>query len=315
MARIMSSVGTRIERFSEAQFAYIMLLPAFLLTGVLAFWPILWTFDMSLHADTLGTQLVGQFVGLENYINILTKSAFLNAPFYDFSQPFQGSLTVTFIIVIGTVSLSVIIGFVEAVVLNKAFQGRSVLRVAAILPWAVPIVIQGMIFRLMFTPGVGFGPIVMDWIGLSNSGAPLADSVEGTIIVILAETWRWSAFSMIIILAGLQSIDRDLYRVGKVTGATRWERFKMITFPLLLPTLLIVLIFRTIDALRVYGAVAATTGCSTVPSLACSAIQAFSNSQYGTSSALAVILAAIVMVFVLIYALYYKYSSNAELEI
>jgi len=306
-----SNIATRIEGLTETQFAYLMLLPALVVTGVLAFFPILWTFDLSLHADTLGAGLVESYVGLKNYIGLITGSTFLAVPFYDLENPTRGAITVNFIIVIGSVSLSMIIGFIEALVLNKAFKGRSQLRVAALLPWAVPVVIQGMIFRLMFTPGVGFGPEIMEWAGMANHEAPLAFSAEGTVVVILAETWRQSAFAAILFLAGLQSIDRDLYKVGEISGATRWEQFKLITFPLVLPTFMIVLIFRTIDALRVFGAIEATAGCRVVPSLACSTVLAFNNHRFGTASAIAVTLAAIVMLFIIVYALYYRSRSNS----
>lgn len=307
---VRSTVGNRIEQMSETQFAYFMLIPAFIVTGILAFWPIIWTIDISLHADTLGADLVGEFVGLQNYIGILTGEMYIPAPFWDFDHPFRGSLTVNFIIVLGSVSLSIVIGFIEALVLNKAFKGRSQLRVAAIIPWAVPVVIQGMIFQLMFTPGVGFGGELMQWAGFANANAPLAYPVEGTLVVILAETWRHSAFAAIIFLAGLQSIDRELYKVGKVAGASRWQLFKQITFPLVLPSFMIVLVFRTIDALRVYGAIEATTGCDVVPSLACNSIMAFNNHEYGSSAALAVLLALTVMAVISVYGLYYLYRSG-----
>ncbi|MCU4753151.1 sugar ABC transporter permease [Halobacteria archaeon AArc-curdl1] len=300
VSRLYTRLMNRIEVLPDDKFAYLMLTPAFILMTIIAFWPITYTLQMSVREDH-DIETVGEFVGLENYYKILTNDANLLAPFFDITQPFYSSLTVTIIITIGAVVLSMVLGFAQALILNETFKGQSVMRVIVILPWAVPIVIQGMIFRLMFTPGAGVGVEWLDFLGFANATSPLAYSRESTFIVILAEAWKHSAFVAIILLAGLQSINRELYKVADVAGASRWQRFKMITFPLIIPAIFVALIFRTIESMRIYGTVVAVSGCGDVTVLTCSVINEFSRHNYGTSSAVAVILALIIASIVAVY--------------
>ncbi|MFB6130682.1 MAG: carbohydrate ABC transporter permease, partial [Salinigranum sp.] len=174
-----------------------------------------------------------------------------------------------------------------------------------ILPWAVPLVIQGMIFFLIFQPGIGFGADVLhNWLGYSQT--PLVNSAEALSIVIVADVWKTSAFMALLILAGLQSVDRGLYDVARVAGATRWQQFRMITLPLVLPTVLVAMLFRTIEAARVYGLIATLSSCTTVPSLSCLVVETFSVRRYGTSSAIAFITAIIIAAIVAVYIVKFR---------
>lgn len=297
-----------VENLSETQFAYLLLLPALLLLGMIAFWPLLSTFQMSLRADSLrGATQVGEFVGLQNYVALLTgklDTVALPQPFMDFSQPFKSALVVTFIFTIVSVAIETVIGFGQALVLDQDFRGRRWVRVAIIIPWAVPIAIQGMIFFLIFQPGIGFGTGVMQDLGIFTA-TPLINSVDSLIIIIVADVWKTSAFMALLILAGLQSIDRTLYKVGRVSGASRWQQFKYITFPLVLPTLLVAMLFRTIQAMRVFGIVETVSSCSTIPTLSCLVVNTFSAGRFGTSAAVAFITAGIVGTVAFVYIVRY----------
>lgn len=296
-----------IEDLSERQFAYLLLLPAFLLVSILAFWPIFRTIHFSLFADSQFT-VVGEFVGIGNYVQILTGDAFMPIDF--FGKPFGSAFGLTMVIAIGSVPLAMALGFGQALILNKKFRGRSLARVAFILPWAVPTVIQGMIFWLIFSPGIGFGTEYLAKLGFGNPASPLAYSVEGAFIVILAEVWKNSAFVAILLLAGLQNIDRSLYKVAQVSGASRLQLFRHITLPLVIPTLIIALIFRTIGGMRAYGVIQSTTGCDTLTTVICLAVDQFGKHAYGTSSTVAVLLAIMTALFVLIYLVYLQRSVN-----
>ncbi|ESP88719.1 carbohydrate ABC transporter permease [Candidatus Halobonum tyrrellensis] len=296
-----------VENMTDEQFAYFMLLPAFALVGAFALWPLWETFQMSLHADNLtGSGYVGEFVGIENYVAILTgeMTALLGAPFFDLDQPLQSALSVTLIYTAISVTLELIVGFGMALILDKEFYGRRWVRVAILVPWAVPIAIQGMIFYLIFLPSVGFGTQAMHAIGLF-SDTPFINSADLLIMVIIADVWKTSAFIALIVLAGLQSIDRELYRVGRVAGASAWQRFRYITFPLVVPTLLVALLFRTIQSMRIFGiirTIGGSGGCSTLPSLSCLVVTTFQGSgRYATAAALAFITAVVVAIVAGIY--------------
>ncbi|AEH37984.1 carbohydrate ABC transporter permease [Halopiger xanaduensis] len=309
-----------MEGLSEGAYAYLLLLPAFALLTLIAFYPMIRTFVMSLRADqTRGMDPLGGFVGPENYVDILTGNArlarqFLDVslassfPFVEFGTPFfQQALFVTLAFAIISVVFETLIGFGQAYVLDQDFRGRRWVRVAIILPWAVPIVIQGMIFFLLFQPTVGFGTDVMQWLGIFGA-SPLANSRDAFIIILVADIWKSSAFMALLILAGLQSVDRSLYDVARVAGASPWQRFKLITLPLVMPALLVAMLFRTMDAMRVFGLIEATAGCTTVPSLTCLVVEAmFGGTRiYATAAAVAFSTALVIGIIIGGYVLLFR---------
>jgi multiple sugar transport system permease protein len=299
-----------MENLSEAQYAYLLLIPALLLLLVIAIYPLASTFLMSLSADALtGSARLGEFVGFQNYVQLLTGQID-----FKFPSPFlpgggtgfiQSALGVTLVFTAVSVLFETIIGFGQAFVLDQDFRGRRWVRVAIIIPWAVPIVIQGMIFFLLFQPNIGFligtteNPTFLNTLGISTT--PLRNTVDSLTLIIVADVWKTTAFMALLILAGMQSIDRSLYDVAKVAGASPWQQFKMITFPLILPTILVAMLFRTIAAMRVYGIIETMAGCSTVPSLSCLVVTTFNSRLYGTSATVAFVTAAIIAVVVSVY--------------
>jgi multiple sugar transport system permease protein len=292
-----------VEDLSDTQFAYLLLAPGLIVFGVVAFWPLFRTFTMSLHADVLyGPDRLGAFVGLQNYVELLTgeRNAALPRPFLDLSQPLTSAVTVTIIFTLISVFFETLLGFAQALVLDQDFRGRRWARVAIILPWAVPIVIQGMIFYLLFQPTVGFLVEPLHQLGLISS-TPQANSFDSLLIVIVADVWKTSAFMALIILAGLQSIDRSLYDVADVSGASKLERFRTITLPLVLPSVLVAMLFRTIGAMRVYGLIDTVSSCSTVPSLSCLVVQSFSASRYASAATVAFVTAGLIAIVVSVY--------------
>ncbi|RKD89165.1 carbohydrate ABC transporter permease [Halopiger aswanensis] len=308
--RVDRTVLNWLERRSDTQFVYMMLLPVFALLGTMAIWPLLYTGNISLHADNIaGANPVGEFVGLENYVEILTGQANLQRPFFSLSSPFTSAVPVTLIYTVSAVAVETVLGFAMALILNKEFRGRRWARVALILPWAVPIVIQGMIFYLMFQPSIGFAVGPLNDLGLIST-TPLANSRDGLFVAVIADIWKQSAFMALLILAGLQSIDRSLYDVAEVAGASRIQQFRTITLPLVLPALLVALLFRTIGALKVYGLVESTAGCNTVPTLSCLVIDLWSGNRYGSAAAVAFIIAALIGVLLLGYLVQIRQQEN-----
>ena len=240
-----------------------------------------------------------------NYVELLSGEVSLIRPFFDLRQPFQSALTVTLIFTVVSVFFETVIGLGQALVLDQDFRGRRWARVAIILPWAVPIVIQGMIFYLMFLPSVGFASAPLQNAGLFPA-QPLIDSPSSTFVIIIADIWKTSAFMALLILAGLQSVDRSLYDVARVAGASKLQQFKMITFPIILPTVLVAMLFRTIDAARIYGLIETVSSCSTVPSLSCLVVETlFSSGQYAMAATIAFVTALLIGIFVMVYIVQY----------
>ncbi|SEV83310.1 carbohydrate ABC transporter permease [Natrinema salifodinae] len=300
-----------MENLGETGFAYLLLTPVFLLLGAVALYPLLRTFELSLYRNVLSEPT---FVGLANYADLVTGEAdprfpgtttFLpgvsvdgSVPFVHFDGLLRSALAVTVIFTAVSVFFETLIGFGQALVLDQDFRGRRWVRAAIIIPWTIPIVIQGMIFFLMFHPSAGFLVEPLSNWGLVASTNTLNDPKSSLLIITAADIWKTSAFMALLILAGLQSIDRGLYDVAEVAGATKWQQFKLITLPLVLPTLGIAVLFRTIDAMRVYGLIDSVAGCSTVPSLSCMVVSTF-NTNRGMAAAIAFVTAGIIAVAVL----------------
>ena len=313
--RLLARPAQWLETKGDAVFAYILLAPAFLLLALVAFYPLIQTFRFSLLEDSVFAQdPFGEFVGLANYEALLTGEALLPQQFLDlsFETPIlQQALFVTLAFAILSVLFETLIGFGQALVIDKEFYGRRWVRVAIIIPYAIPIVIQGMIFYLMFSPRVGFAREFFQAIGLFGAN-PLSTTTESFFIVLVADVWKTSAFMALLILAGLQSIDRQLYDVAKVTGASPWQRFKYITLPLIAPALLVAMLFRTMDAMRIYGLIDSTAGCETVPSMSCLVITAISGGirRWATASAVAFLTAVTIGVIVMVYLVVLRDSDS-----
>ncbi|WP_440764252.1 carbohydrate ABC transporter permease [Natronorubrum sp. DTA7] len=300
-----------MENLGETGFAYLLLTPVMVLLGAVALYPLLRTLELSLYQNVLSDP---EFVGLANYVQMFTGEAnprfpgtttFLpgvstsgSFPFVHFEGLLRSALAVTIIFTVVSVFFETIIGFGQALVLDQDFRGRRWVRAAIIIPWAIPIVIQGMIFYLMFHPSAGFltGPLA-DW-GIIAGSNTLNDPFSSLLIITVADIWKTTAFMALLILAGLQSIDRSLYDVAKVAGASKWQQFRYITFPLVLPALGIAILFRTIDAMRIYGLIDSVSGCTTVPSLSCMVVATF-NTNRGLASAVAFVTAGIIGIAVM----------------
>ncbi len=300
-----------MENLGETGFAYLLLTPVMLLLSAIALYPLLRTFELSLYQNVLSDP---EFVGLENYVQLFTGGAsarlpgsttFLpgvstsgSFPFVHVEGLLRSALAVTLIFTVVSVFFETIIGFGQALVLDQDFRGRRWVRAAIIIPWAIPIVIQGMIFYLMFHPSAGFLTGPLSNLGIVAPTNTLNDPFSSLLIITVADIWKTTAFMALLILAGLQSIDRSLYDVAKVAGATKWQQFKLITFPLVLPALGIAVLFRTIDAMRIYGLIDSVSGCTTVPSLSCMVVATFDTNR-GLAAAVAFVTAGLIAIVVM----------------
>ena len=221
----------------ERRAAYYMVLPSLLIIMVVAFFPILYGIVLSLTDSTVTA--FGSFVGLENYTEM-------------FQDPdFRVGLFNTVIFTVASVTLEFVIGLAIALAVNRAFRGRGLVRAAILVPWAFPTVISAVMWRLMFQPGIGIFQYVAETIGLI-SGPVLSDPVLLLIAAILIDVWKTTPFMALLLLAGLQVIPGEVYEAARVDGANVWQRFFRITLPLLKGAILVAVLFRTLDAYRVY---------------------------------------------------------------
>lgn len=229
---------------NSRRLALLFFFPSLLFVLVFSLYPIFESFHLSFYRLILTLPWLGQkFVGLENYRDLVTDPVALR------------SLTTTLIFVAVTAPLEVALGLGMALLLNESFHGRGIVRAVALIPWAIPTVVSSQMWRFIFNDRYGLYNFFLFGDQTHLYVAPLADPQMALAAVIVADVWKTSAFAALIILAGLQTIPDELYEAASIDGATAWQKFRRITLPLVKPAILLALLFRTIDALRVFDLV------------------------------------------------------------
>ena len=228
----------------EKVFAATLLVPCFFFVIIFAFYPIFYSFYLSLHQIILSLPGLGQpFVGLENYRELLRdKIAF-------------HSLLNTLLFVFTTTSFEILFGLVIALVINRHFRGRGLVRAAILVPWAIPTVVSSQMWRFIFNDKYGLLNYILFGSRSAAYSAWLAHPATAFAAIVVADVWKTSSFAGLLILAGLQLIPDELYEAAKIDGASEWQQFRKITLPLLKPAILVALLFRTMDAFRVFDLV------------------------------------------------------------
>jgi multiple sugar transport system permease protein len=271
----------RSRGLSEKRLAFFMVSPSMLLIALVAAYPILYAIWLSLHEYSVRVAGLSRWAGLDNYTTALQ-----NADFWD-------ALVTTLIFTVASVVLELLIGLAMAMAMHAAFKGQGLLRTVVLVPWAVLTVVTAIMWRTIFESPQGFVNQILGgdtvWLG----GEPSA-----LIVIIIADVWKTAPFMALLILAGLQVIPDDIYEAAKVDGATAWQRFVKITLPLLTPAILVALIFRTLDALRIFDLpYVLTKGAHGTTTLSLIAQQTFAENRiYGLGAAYSVLTFIVVMI-------------------
>ena len=277
---------------SERRLAAAMLAPSLIVIAAVAAYPIGYAFWLSLTEYSLRTPGLWRFAGFDNYSEALS------------SPEFWDALVTTFVFSGISVGLELVIGIGMALCMHEAFKGRGILRTVVLVPWAVLTVSTAITWRTIFEPGLGLAPVLLDKLGLPGADVVwLGEEPYALAVLILADVWKTAPFMALLILAGLQVIPDELYDAAKVDGANAWQRFRRITLPLLRPAILVALIFRTLDALRIFDLpFVLTQGANGTTTLSLIAQQELTtNRLIGLGSALSVLTFLIVMAVAFIY--------------
>jgi multiple sugar transport system permease protein len=287
---------------SEVRSAWIFIAPLLLVVGIFVLLPVIGTFYTSMFLDV--SYLPRQFIGLRNYSELLT------------SPDFQQALRFTLAYTVAAVTLEAFFGVIFALLLNEAFPGRGTLRVVILIPWAIPTIISARTWQLIYeyTYGVmnylvvnsGLAADRINWMG-SEFGAFWA--------LVFADVWKTTPFVVLILLAGLQAIPEDIYRQARVDGAGLFRRFHKITLPLLMPVLMISLIFRTIDSLRMFDLVYVLTGGGpggSTRTLSYLGFEAFANDNFGMGSTVSVVTFIVAFAITIVYLRVGKFSEQLK---
>lgn len=234
---------TKRGRSDKAVAAW-MILPSLAFIMVFALYPVLDSFFLSLHQILIGLPGLGKpFVGLENY-RILMGDPVAHHAFF-----------VTVVFVILSTALELLLGLGIALVIHERFKGRGWVRAGVLVPWAIPTVVASQMWRYIFNDQYGLVNLILFGNEVSRYVPWLAHPAFAFSAIVLADVWKTSCFAGLLILAGLQVIPDELYDAAQIDGANTFQRFFRITLPLLRPALLIALLFRTMDAFRVFDLV------------------------------------------------------------
>jgi multiple sugar transport system permease protein len=274
----------RSRGMPERRLAKLMVAPSMILIAIVAVWPIVYAIWLSLHEYSVRVAGLSRWagpIGLRNYSEAIQ------------DPDWRAALAHTLIFTVASVSLELVIGLGMALAMHAAFRGQGLLRTTVLVPWAVLTVVTAVMWRTMFVSPYGFVNTI-----LGTQTVWLGSEPQALIIIILADVWKTAPFMALLILAGLQVIPGEVYEAAKVDGATTWQRFAKITLPLLMPAILVALIFRTLDALRIFDLPYVLTngqfGTSTLSTIAQETFA--TNRIYGLGSAMAVLTFIIVMI-------------------
>ncbi|CAH1694343.1 Trehalose/maltose transport system permease protein MalF [Hyphomicrobiales bacterium] len=228
---------------------FVLNTPAILLLLAFVLYPIIYSFLLSLHQYNLRQPARFRFIGLDNYISILG------------SEQFWRAAQTTALFSLGSIMLTIVLGTLLALLLNEVFPGRALLRAIILIPWAVPPVVNGLIWQWLLDGRYGLINAVLVGAGvLDDYRSWLTDVNTAMPALIVAQAWNHIPFVSLVILAALQTIPDELYEAARMDGANMLQRFKAITLPWLSHSLLLVLITQTMVALRTFDIIYVLTG-------------------------------------------------------
>ncbi|AEG32462.1 ABC-type transporter, integral membrane subunit [Thermus thermophilus SG0.5JP17-16] len=276
----------------QVRLAWILVLPTLLVVVLVAGYPLAQVFYWSFFKADIAFVEPPEFVGLENYAYLFQDP--------DFRQALWNTLKFTVV----SVSLETVLGLAIALIIHSNFRDRGLVRTAILIPWAIPTVVSAKMWQWMLNDVYGVINVLGVKLGLLSQKVAFLARPELLLPSIIAvDVWKTTPFMALLLLAGLQMIPEELYEAASIDGASRWQQFWSITLPLLTPALVVALIFRTLDALRVFDVVFVMSGVNPATrTLAVYNRQTLVDFQdLGYGSAISVAILVIIFAFVLLY--------------
>jgi multiple sugar transport system permease protein len=228
---------------SQRRLAYWLIAPAVFLMLAVTAYPIVYAVWLSLHRYNLASPADTRFVGFDNYATILTDKYWWTAFF------------VTLIITVISVAIEFALGLALALVMHRTIFGKGLVRTAILIPYGIVTVAASYSWYYAWTPGTGYLANL-----LPDGTAPLTQQIPSLAVIILAEVWKTTPFMALLLLAGLALVPDDLLKAAEVDGANAWTRLTRVIIPLIKPAILVALLFRTLDAFRIFDNIYVLTG-------------------------------------------------------
>jgi len=224
------SEGARAER----RLGWLLCAPAVVVMIAVTAYPIGYAIYLSLERYDLRFPKQAKFVGLSNY------GAVLSSPYW------WHALWITAAITVVSVAIELVLGMLLALLMHRTLFVRGTVRTAILVPYGIVTVVAAFSWQYAWTPSTGYLS------ALFSNSAPLTHTFTAIAIIILAEVWKTTPFMALLLMAGLALVPEDLQKAAKVDGATAWQRFVRVTLPLMKPAILVALLFRTLDAFRIF---------------------------------------------------------------
>jgi multiple sugar transport system permease protein len=233
------SEGRRAER----RLGLLLSAPATIVMVAVTGLPIAYSVLLSLQRNDLRFPAAREWIGLANYGAVLTNRYWWTA------------FWVTIVITVVSVAIELVLGMLLALGMFRTLVGRGLVRTVVLIPYGIVTVAAAFSWRYAWTPGTG-------WLAnlLPEGSAPLTERIPAIGIIILAEVWKTTPFMALLLMAGLAGVPEELLRAAAVDGATAWQRFTQVTLPLMKPAILVALLFRTLDAFRIFDNIFILTG-------------------------------------------------------
>jgi multiple sugar transport system permease protein len=232
--------GTTERAKAERKLAWMLCAPAVIAMLIVVGYPIGYAFYLSLQKFDLRFPDDKEFVGLSNYGDVLSSSTW-------WSDVFN-----TLVITVFSVAIELVLGMLIALVMHRAIFGRGPVRAAILIPYGIVTVVAAFAWRYAFDPGTGF---VQGLPLISDAADPLGERGGSFVVIVLTEVWKTTPFMALLLLAGLSLVPDELLEAAKVDGANAVQRFFRITVPLMMPAILVALLFRTLDAFRIFDTI------------------------------------------------------------
>jgi multiple sugar transport system permease protein len=235
IAKRRASEGKRAEQ----RLGLLLCAPAVVVMLAITAYPILYAIWLSFFRADLRTPDANEFIWFDNYVTVLSSGIWWQA------------FGVTMFITVISAALELVFGMILAIVMHRTLVGRGLVRTSALVPYAIVTVVAAFSWRFAWTQGIGW---------LAGDSAPLTDRADSIWIIILAEVWKTVPFMALLLMAGLALVPEDLLKAASMDGASPWQRFWKITLPLIKPSILVALLFRTLDAFRIFDNIFVLTG-------------------------------------------------------
>jgi multiple sugar transport system permease protein len=271
---------------AERKLGMLLVAPAVVIMLAVAAYPILYAFWLSLNKADLRKPGQNQFIWFENYVTVLSSPIWWTA------------FGVTMFITVISAFFELVFGMVLAIIMHRTIVGRGLVRTSALVPYAIVTVVAAFSWRFAWTEDLGY---------LTPSGsAPLTEFWPSIWIIILAEVWKTIPFMALLLMAGLALVPEDLLKAASMDGANAWKRFWMITVPLIKPAILVALLFRTLDAFRVFDNIfiltSGSNGTSSVSMVAYSNLIRGLNLGIGSTMAVLIFITTGIIAYIFIKA-------------